>query len=194
VLNVSAHLVLMPRLFKNRRILTRGAAVLAGALALCAGLYFGGFGGDPTGTDLRGKDAAMLFGLALPDTAGREQSIGQWKGKVLIVNFWATWCVPCREEMPQFVKAQREFGERGLQFVGIAVDDVGKVKDFAAELSLNYPALIGGYGAIELSKSLGNRLGALPFTIIVDRSGRVNNTHLGPIKQANLDAMIRQLL
>ena len=131
---------------------------------------------------------------ALPDTAGREQSIGQWRGKVLVVNFWATWCVPCREEMPEFVKAQREFGGRGLQFVGIAIDDGAKVKEFAAELSLNYPALIGGYGAMELSKTLGNRLGALPFTIVVDRSGRVSHTQLGPIRDAQLRSIITQLL
>ena len=184
----------MPRLFKKRRALTWSTWAVAGALALCGGLYFGGFGDDRNVTDLRGKDAAVLFGLALPDTAGREQSVGQWRGKVLVVNFWATWCVPCREEMPEFVKAQREFGGRGLQFVGIAVDDVEKVKDFAAELGLNYPALIGGYGAIELSKSLGNRLGALPFTIVVDRSGRISHTQLGPMKESSLTAIISQLL
>ena len=145
------------------------------------------------GSARKGRGGA-IFGVALPDTAGREQSIGQWKGKVLVVNFWATWCVPCREEMPEFVKAQREFGGRGLQFVGIAIDDAAKVKEFAAELGLNYPALIGGYGAIELSKTLGNRLGALPFTIVVDRSGRVSHTQLGPIKDAQLRSIIGQLL
>jgi peroxiredoxin len=176
----------------NRRTLT--GLALAGAVALGAGLYFGGSGGEGNVADVRGTDAAALFGVALPDAEGREQSIGQWKGKVLIVNFWATWCVPCREEMPEFVKAQREFGARGLQFVGIAVDDPGKVKAFAAELGLNYPALIGGYGAIELSKSFGNRLGALPFTVIVDRAGRIERAHLGPIQAAELSSIIRQLL
>jgi thiol-disulfide isomerase/thioredoxin len=163
-------------------------------VALGAGLYFGGFADRGNVTDLSGRGAEALFGVALPDAKGREQSIGQWKGKVLVVNFWATWCVPCREEMPEFVKAQQEFGPRGLQFVGIAVDDPAKVEAFAAELGLNYPALIGGYGAIELSRSFGNRLGALPFTIIVDRAGRINHTQLGPIKEAQLRAIIVQLL
>jgi thiol-disulfide isomerase/thioredoxin len=102
-----------------------------------------------------------------------------------VVNFWATWCIPCRDEMPEFVKAQREFGERGVQFVGIAVDDVAKVRDFAAELGLNYPALIGGYGAIELSKSLGNRVGALPYTVFIDRAGRINRAHLARSSRLN---------
>jgi thiol-disulfide isomerase/thioredoxin len=192
--DVSANLLGMARLQMTQRTLTLVAFALAGVLALAAGLHFGGFAGDPNATDLRGKDAGAIFGVALPDIAGREQAIGQWKGKVLVVNFWATWCVPCREEMPEFVKAQREFGGQGLQFVGIAIDDAAKVREFAAELGLNYPALIGGYGAIELSRTLGNRLGALPFTIVVDRSGRISHTQLGPIKDAQLRSMIGQLL
>ena len=170
------------------------AVGLLGALAVGAGLYFGQNTDSGNTTGMRGQDAAALFGVALPDTAGREQSIGQWKGKVLVVNFWATWCVPCREEMPEYVKMQKEEGERGLQFVGIAVDDASKVRDFAAEIGLNYPALIGGYGAIELSKSLGNRLGALPYTLIIDRAGRISRAHLGPIKPAELRAIISQLI
>ena len=86
----------------------------------------------------------------------KQQSLAQWRGKVIVVNFWATWCEPCRKEMPEFVVAQREFGPRGLQFVGIAVDQRDKVAQFAKELDLNYPALIGGYDAVDLSKTLGN--------------------------------------
>jgi thiol-disulfide isomerase/thioredoxin len=175
-------------------MLSWSALALAGVIALGAGLYFGGFANRGNVTDLRGQEAGALFGVALPDAKGREQSIGQWKGKVLVVNFWATWCVPCREEMPEFVKAQQELGPRGLQFVGIAIDDVAKVEAFAAELAINYPVLIGGYGAIELSRSFGNRLGALPFTIIVDRAGRISHTQLGPIKDEHLRAIVLQLL
>ena len=98
----------------KRRILSIAAAIAVAALA--AGLYFGRANQEQT-------SAAALMGLALPDVDGREQRLDQWKGKVLIVNFWATWCVPCREEMPEFVKAQRELGDRSVQFVGIAADD-----------------------------------------------------------------------
>ena len=74
--------------------------------------------------------------------------------------------------MPEFVRAQADFGGRGLQFVGIAIDSPDKVRPFVEEIGLNYPSLIGGYGAMELSKTLGNRLMALPFTVVVDRAGR----------------------
>ena len=140
------------------------------------------------------RDASALFSLSLPDTSGRQQSLSQWRGQVVMVNFWATWCAPCREEMPEFVRAQREFGPRGLQFVGIAVDEPEKVVQFAKELGLNYPALIGGYGAIELSKTLGNQLSALPFTIVIDRTGALVRTQLGPFKSDKLRATIDNLL
>jgi thiol-disulfide isomerase/thioredoxin len=167
---------------------------LVGVLAVAAGFYFRGEAADPLTTDIRGQDAAVLFGVSLPDAEGREQPIAQWKGKLMVINFWATWCVPCREEMPEFVKLQEELGGKGLQFVGIAIDQPDKVAAFANELHLNYPALIGGFGAIELSKTMGNRLGALPFTVIVDRSGRVAHTQLGPMKEANLRSIVDQLL
>jgi peroxiredoxin len=96
--------------------------------------------------------------------------------------------------MPEFVRAQREFGPRGLQFVGIAVDEPDKVAQFAKELDLNYPALIGGYGAVELSKTLGNDLSALPFTIVVDRAGTVAWTQLGPFKPDKFRSIIGNLL
>jgi len=92
------------------------------------------------------------------------------------------------------VKLQNELGDRGLQFVGIAIDEPAKVKQFAAELGLNYPALIGGYGAVELSKALGNAVGALPYTLIVDRSGNISHKQLGPIKTSDLRNILGQLL
>jgi thiol-disulfide isomerase/thioredoxin len=139
-------------------------------------------------------DAAALFALSLPDTQGTRQSLNQWRGKVLVVNFWATWCEPCREEMPQFVQVQRELGPKGLQFIGIAVDERGKVVQFASELGLNYPALIGGYDALELSRPLGNRFGGLPFTVIISREGGIVHTYLGPIKPGQLRSIVGNLL
>jgi len=168
------------------------AVVITGVLALGAGLYFGA--GRLGMTAEERPSAATLLALTLPDPAGKQESLVQWKGKLLIVNFWATWCSPCREEMPEFVRAQKEFGGKGLQFVGIAVDEADKVRQFAADIGLNYPALIGGYGAMELSRTLGNRVMALPFTVIVARDGSIAHTQLGPLKDEQLRAMIAKLI
>jgi thiol-disulfide isomerase/thioredoxin len=161
-----------------------GAAAL---LALGAGIGLALFDRAPA-------DASALLALTLPDPSGRPQPLSQWQGKVLVVNFWATWCGPCREEMPDLVRAQKEYGAKGLQIVGIAADDADKVQQFAKEIELNYPALIGGYAAIDLSKDLGNSLVALPFTLVVDRKGKVAYTHLGPVKPDKLRDVIIQLL
>ncbi len=166
---------------------------LAGALALGVGAYFAQrhLSREAAGV---GKSAAGLLGLSLPDVHGTQQSLDQWRGKVLVVNFWATWCVPCREEMPEFVRIQREFGDKGVQFVGVAVDQQEKVALFANEIDLNYPALIGGYGAMEISKTFGNRLMALPFTVVVGRDGTIAFTQLGPVKKEQLQDLVTKML
>ena len=168
-------------------------ALLAGAalIAVAAGVYVGGARVD---SNPSAQANAALVGLALPDAAGKEQRLDQWRGKVLVVNFWATWCAPCREEMPEFIKAQTEYGPKGLQFVGIAVDQPDKVEQFAKEIGLNYPALVGGFGAMELSKTLGNNLMALPFTIVLDRNGGIVHTQLGNLKPDKLQSLVKQLL
>ena len=163
------------------------AAAVVALAALAGGFYFGHVAPDNTPAD-------PLLALTLPDIDGRDQPFEQWRGKVLIVNFWATWCEPCREEMPEFVKTQAKLGDKGLQFVGIAIDQPDKIRKFASEMGLNYPSLVGGYGALELSKSLGNRLMALPFSLVIDRQGRVVHTQLGPLKPEKLDAIVGKLL
>ena len=175
----------------NRNRWIGAGLIAAGVLALVAGLLWRQLDDDKRSALL---DGTTLLALALPDVQGKDQPIGQWKGKVLVVNFWATWCEPCREEMPRFMNLQEQLGANGLQFVGIAVDQPDKVMRFADDIHLNYPALIGGYGAIEISKTIGNQFGALPFTVVVDRAGRVVLTQLGPIDDAKLRSIIGQLI
>ncbi|MEO6565789.1 MAG: TlpA disulfide reductase family protein [Casimicrobiaceae bacterium] len=165
--------------------------IVAAVAALGAGLYFGQ---EQRSDPVLPEAAFGLMGLALPDPAGKEQRMDQWKGKVLVVNFWATWCAPCREEMPEFMKAQSEYGSKGLQFVGIAVDQADKVAQFEKEIGLNYPSLVGGFGAMELSRTLGNKLMALPFTVIVDRKGTIVHTQLGLLRPDKLESIVKQLL
>lgn len=160
--------------------------------ALVAGLFFGA---RSTAPDPPAPMAATgLLGVALPDSEGKEQRVDQWRGKVVVVNFWATWCAPCREEMPEFIKAQNDFGAQGLQMVGIAIDSAEKVRPFAGEIGLNYPTLIGGFGAMELSRTLGNGVMALPFTVVLDRKGAIAHTQLGVLKPEKLAGLMRELM
>lgn len=138
-------------------------------------------------------DPALLQ-VALKDLSGDTQRLDQWRGKVLVVNFWATWCAPCRKEIPEFVHVQERYRDRGLQFVGIAIDQPDNVARFTDEVRFNYPVLIGEIDAIEFSRKLGNRYGALPFTAIFDRSGNLVRVESGALDEPKILSLIDPLL
>ena len=166
-----------------------GALVLAVAL-LAAGAGFLAYRATPS--DRPGTEAAAeLMRLRLPDTSGSDQSLAQWRNKILIVNFWATWCEPCREEVPTLLRAQAKYAANGVQVVGISVDSVDKVRQFANEYRIEYPLIIGNVAVIEMTRKLGNKAAGLPYTVVMDRSGRVVKTHLGAISEAELERAIR---
>jgi thiol-disulfide isomerase/thioredoxin len=121
-------------------------------------------------------------------------SADEFAGEVLLVNFWATWCAPCREEMPMLVDLQAEFAERGLSVVGIALDDVQQARDFADELGVNYTILVGGADVMAAGVAWGNRAGTLPYTVLVDRDGVVRWTYLGVLEHDELVQRIEALL
>lgn len=170
------------------RVLLLAAIVLAGA---AAGTLVGQ---HLARSNVPAVNGDAVLGVTLPDLSGAQQSLRQWQGKVLVVNFWATWCAPCREEMPQLVAAQAKYGTKGLQIVGIGIDNVAKMREFTQSIHLNYPALEGGYGALELSKTLGNNAMALPFTVVVDRKGAVVLQQLGILTPENLQSITSKLL
>jgi thiol-disulfide isomerase/thioredoxin len=135
-----------------------------------------------------------LLAAELPDLQGQKQRMDQWRGKVIIVNFWATWCAPCREEIPELIRAQEQLGPRGVQVVGIAIDQVDKVKPYAAEMRITYPVLVGELEVMDLARAAGNALGGLPYTVVLDRKGEIARTELGGVSQAKLEDMVRPLL
>lgn len=115
--------------------------------------------------------------FSLPDLAGEQHDISEWDGEVLLVNFWATWCPPCRKEIPAFMDLQDAYGPKGFHVIGVAIDEKDKVQDYADTLGINYPVLVGELDAINIAKAYGNRLGTLPYTVVLDRSGRIVQTH-----------------
>ena len=160
-------------------------AVAAGAAGLIA--Y------RTTVTENASATTAMELGrLRLPDRYGKTQSLEQWRDRILIVNFWATWCEPCREEVPDLLKIQAKYAAKSVQVIGIAVDSAAKVGQFADEYRIGYPLLIGGMGVIDLIQRLGNTAGGLPYTIVMDASGRVVTKHLGRISEAQLEAAVKR--
>ena len=140
------------------------------------------------------RGAEAVLALNLPDLQNQAQSLQQWRGQVLVVNFWATWCAPCREEIPLFVKLQQRYAPKGLQFVGISIDQPDKTLEFARNFKINYPTLIGTFDTIEVSRQAGNEKRVLPYTLIFDRGGRIAATVSGGLTEQKLDDWIRPLL
>lgn len=141
-----------------------------------------------------GRGAEAIFAASLPDLQGESQAISQWRGKVMVVNFWASWCEPCRQEIPEFIELQERFRENGLIFIGIAVDQKERAAAFSKEIGINYPVLVGDMKAMTLAEAAGNRQGALPFTVVIDRNGKIIGTKLGRLSKEKLESMFRPLL
>jgi thiol-disulfide isomerase/thioredoxin len=160
--------------------------------ALAAGLFFRT--SDERVTTAVQAPPAGVMSTALATTDGGKAKLDDWKGKVLVVNFWATWCAPCRKEIPEFVRMQTRLGGDGLQFIGIAIDEMDKVQGYAREVGINYPLLVGEIDAVEVSRAFGNEMGALPFTVIIDRQGQVVRTELGGTNEARLAPVVEALL
>jgi thiol-disulfide isomerase/thioredoxin len=138
-------------------------------------------------------DSAKLPDITLPDLNGTERKLSEWKGKILILNFWATWCSPCRKEIPEFIKLQTELGEKGLQFVGIAVEEMETVKEYSKSVGINYPTLIGQVSGINLSIPLGNMISTVPFTVIFDQQGNIIHRQLGELSKKKILEVITPL-
>lgn len=137
---------------------------------------------------------ATLMALELPDTSGSVQPISQWRGKVIVANFWATWCPPCRKEIPDFAASSRQFSKDPVQFVGLSIDSLDKVKAFETEFDVPYPLLIASPDVLNLAVGFGNAAQGLPFTVIIDRAGVVRHVKLGTLNQSELEGKIRGLL
>lgn len=180
-----------------RRHATGKAAHLAlvsliAAAALATGVFMALERTRPDAPDATAVSALTLARFS--DLQGREQAIRAWQGKIRIVNFWATWCPPCRQEIPGLIAIQQRHAANGVEVIGIAIDRADKVRTYAAEMKIAYPILIAGFDALEIARQLGNKSGALPFTVVLDRNGGLVKTHLGLLTEAELEALLAPLL
>ncbi|MGZ8152518.1 MAG: TlpA family protein disulfide reductase [Methylovulum sp.] len=132
--------------------------------------------------------------FSLPDLSGKQHSITEWRGKLLIINFWATWCPPCRKEIPEFIKLQEQYAAKGLQFIGVALDDRDAVDEYLKSTKINYPLLIGGNEGIVLNQQLGNNVQAVPYSIVVDQRGQIVYRHQGEFSREKILEIIAPLI
>ena len=166
----------------------RRVYVLVGAIAIAAGtaMWLGSRKSGPA-TEPADISPSALFAASFIDTRGGSGSLGRFQGKILVVNFWATWCVPCREEMPAFNRLQARWAARGVQFVGLSNEEAARVERFGRDLAIGYPLWVGGEEVGNLSRRLGNRLGVLPFTVLVNRQGKIVESRVGPYSEEMLE-------
>ena len=169
----------------------RREALILGGVGLAAALV-----GALTGPMLlqSGSGAAELLGTPFADLAGRPRRLLEWNGKILVCNFWATWCAPCREEIPMLVQVREKYASEGMEIVGIAVENNNKIYEFSSNFKITYPLLIGGVDAIDLMRKLGNRAGGLPFTVVLDRLGTIVERKLGALRRLELESWIEAMM
>ena len=175
------------------------------AAAAVTALVYAMVPGLPGPTDLVGEDAAAAsdvcpatarkadLNFTVKDMSGKNVSLSAFKGKVILLDFWATWCPPCKAEIPGFVELQDTYGSQGLQVLGVSVDDpIEKLKPFADEFKMNYPVLVG-LGRDDLQDAYGPMWG-IPTTFLISRDGRICRKHSGLVGKDRYEKDIKALL
>jgi thiol-disulfide isomerase/thioredoxin len=163
----------------SKRIL---AAVVVAIAATGGGFYAGHLmtgGASEAATSANAVD--QLWRASLQNAQGTPQTIASFRGRPVVVNFWASWCGPCVKEMPALAAMHREYAGKGITFIGLGVDSEKYVNEFLKKVPVDYPVYIAGFGGADLARSFGNNAGGLPFTVVIDAKGVVRSTKLGEV-------------
>ena len=170
-----------------KKILLFGSIAL---MALAAGLF------SQQQLAVATENAATATGVqfAYPDVQGQIQNADRWRGKILVINFWASWCGPCLKEIPEFIALQREYADKNVQFIGIAIEDQAPVADYLQRVAVNYPMLVAGDAGSNLARQWGNIINAVPFTVIVNAQGQIVHRQPGELSRAQFIKLVEPLL
>ena len=170
-----------------KNILTVALVLMAAAL----GFVFYQWSLDGSLPNERAQAGLTPIAMTLPDLEGNPRQISEWDGKPRLINFWATWCAPCRREIPLLIKTQQEHAD--LQVIGVAVDFMEEVRSYAETAGFNYPVLVGQEEAMAAAESTGVDFIGLPFTMIVSAEGYLIQTHIGEIVESQIEQIIAVL-
>ena len=172
---------------------------LVGIAALLAGFYLSArHFSEPVGS-AQPVSNGVLLGNFRPDfqlgsNSGEFVSPADFSGKTLLINFWATWCAPCRQEMPMLMDLQRTYKSAGLQVIGIALDDAQSVRNFVETYGISYPILVGSEDVFATSTAYGNAEGVLPYSVLIDKHGIVRWQYAGKIQHDQISEVLSDLL
>ena len=170
----------------GKRSLLIGAGVAAVAAATGAGLVLY----KPTSA----REAEALKRAQFLDLQGNARSLAEWSGQLLLVNFWATWCAPCLEEIPMLLELRRANRNKRFEVIGIAIDRADKVGEMAAKLLIDYPVLLADVRGLQLLRELGNSAGGLPYSVLLDRQMQPAARKLGALKRPEAEAMVGRIM
>ncbi len=178
----------MPAILKNALLLTAALLSLTGGYWLAQSMR----APEPMTAPQDGGGDVIEF--ALPDLEGKTRQLSEWRGKVVVLNFWATWCPPCRDEIPLFIALQKKHQAQGLQIIGVAIDRLDAVQAYRQSVGMNYPSLIGDDDAMQVMARYGNASGSLPFTVVIDPNGHALAHKLGEFRDVDFENLVEPLL
>lgn len=168
--------------------------LIAAILALISTVYLAKQLGFMAPTATSSAQASNVLDARFNALNGSEVSLNAWHNKIIVLNFWATWCPPCREEMPELSKMQDQYKNQNVVIIGLSTEDLDATKSFIAANPVSYPVLAGDMQAMNLAESLGNNQSILPYTVVIDEKGQIVKTFFGRINQALLEKTISPLL
>jgi thiol-disulfide isomerase/thioredoxin len=144
--------------------------------------------------DGAGQSTQALFEANFPNEKGQPQSLKQYAGKIVVLNFWATWCEPCREEMPELSNLHDSYKNKNVVVLGVAIDDVGNINEFLKTTKISYPLFAADDLGMNLAASLGNNKSVLPYTLIIKPDGSIAKTYFGRVTKPLLEKTLAKLI